>query len=93
MVLLNIMSGFGGLWMGWHIHMLLGVVLTVGLVLFVIWAYKALKPDQLAIWALWLIIVGIVGILLTSTWGGKAWTNMMQGFRGIDVIEDASVSQ
>lgn len=93
MVILNMMSGINGLWMGWHIHMLLGVVLTVGLVLFVIWAYKALKPNQLAMWALWLIIIGFAGILLTSTWGGKAWTSMMQGFRGFETVEDASSSQ
>lgn len=93
MVQLNMMYGVNGLWMGWHLHMLFGLALTMGLILFVIWAYKALKPAQLAKWALWLVIIGAVGALLTATWGGKAWTNMMQNFRGIDVIEDTSDSK
>ncbi|MBI4235090.1 hypothetical protein HY604_02200 [Candidatus Peregrinibacteria bacterium] len=93
MYALNIMSGVGGIWMGWHIHMLFGLSLTVGLILFVIWAYKALKPAQLAQWALWLVIVGLVGALLTSTWGGKAWTNMMGNWRNLESVTDSSSAE
>ena len=76
---MNTFSGSSyGIWGGWHIHMLFGLALLVGLVFFVVWAIRAIGKKELASWALALIIIGALGVILTAGWGGKGWT-MMHG--------------
>ena len=61
------MGGFG-LWhsLGW----LVCLAFITGLVFFGAWAIKYLKKEELKQWAMWLLVVGIVGGLLLSLGGG-----------------------
>lgn len=54
---------------GWHVHLLFGTVLVLGVVLFVAWALRSLDKKGLGQWALWLLIIGALGVLLTSQFG------------------------
>lgn len=78
----------GSFWplFGLHVHFLFGALLFVGGVLFVIWAVKYLKEGPLKNWALWLVVLGILGVLLTSGFGlagffGGYGSGMMTGGR------------
>jgi cytochrome bd-type quinol oxidase subunit 1 len=51
------------------LHMLFCMVVLVGVVLFVVWAYR-LKQEQLCTWVKWLLVVGVVGCLVTAAFGG-----------------------
>jgi len=58
---------------GWALHCLFGLALFVGIVLFIVWAAQNLNKKALGKLVIWLIAVGLVGILLTSCltpWGG-----------------------
>ena len=70
-------SPYLGLALGLHIHYIFGGVLIFGAVLFAIWASKNLDKKALKNWALWLILAGLVGTLLTGGWGMRGWQNMM----------------
>ena len=54
---------------GWHFHWIFIGLLIVGAVLFVRWAFLALSKDQVKTWAIWLIIIGALGMVLTANWG------------------------
>lgn len=77
---------------GWHVHALFGVVLFLGVVLFIVWAFRALDKKALSTWMLWLLIVGALGVLLTSQfgfggfgiWGGRG--GMMGGTSGFQQV-------
>lgn len=59
--------GFGGF--GFHFHMLFGLVLLLGVIFLLMLAHKHFKKEQLKKWAAWMLVVGALGVLLTSAWG------------------------
>jgi len=48
------------------LHCLSGLLLAVGVVLFIIWAAKNLKPAQLKNLSMWLVIIGVVGVVVSA---------------------------
>lgn len=70
---------------GWHIHIILGGALFLGAVFLVIRAVKFMNKKELTNWTLWLIAVGIVGVLLTASWGFSGWKQMMRLNNGWDL--------
>lgn len=70
------MGSMQGLAFGWHLHVIFGFTALVGAVLFIIWASK-LKAEKLKTWVLWALVIGILGTLLTGSWGMMGWQNMM----------------
>ena len=70
--------GFAHFGAGMLLMKLFGLALTLGILFFIFWAYKALDKKALKKWALWLFVVGLVGLLLCSflkgtEWGGEAF--------------------
>ncbi len=55
--------GLGALW---GIHMLAVIFSIVGIIFLVMWAVKALSKEQLKMWGIALVIIGIVLCLLTA---------------------------
>ena len=68
---------------GFHLHMLFGLMLGVGVIMFLMWAYKNLSKDALKKWAIGLIVVGALGTVLTGCWGFKGWSHM-KGYDNFD---------
>ena len=54
--------------LGMHIHVVFVVAALAGLILRMIWAVKYLKADKLHTWSLLMVLVGILGMLITSQW-------------------------
>lgn len=54
---------------GFGLSKLFGLAFFVGVILFVVWAWKNLKKDDLFQLSLTLMIVGILGIFLTMSFG------------------------
>ena len=52
------------------LHKLLALAFLLGLLFFIVWALRTLKKDQLKKWALALLVVGLVGCVLTVSFGG-----------------------
>jgi len=75
------MGNYTGNWLyaGWHLHIILGGALTVGAILFIIWAAKALKPKELLNWAIILMVIGAIGVFLTAGTGFRGMQEMMSG--------------
>lgn len=75
--------GLNGLWLGFHVHMLFGLLMFFGLVMLGVWAANNLKKAELKKFALWFLLVGLLGMLLTSSFGASNWKNwrttMMSG--------------
>lgn len=64
-MMMNAFSGgmSGGIW---SLHILFCLGFFIGLVLFVVWLVQfLLKKKQLLIWAVVLLVIGILGMLLT----------------------------
>jgi len=55
-----------------HLHMIFVGVTFVGGILFISWALK-MKADEIKRWTLWLLVVGILGVLVTSGFSGLGW--------------------
>ncbi|MGE3278234.1 MAG: hypothetical protein AB7J40_00210 [Candidatus Altimarinota bacterium] len=55
-----------------HLHLIFVGITLVGGILFLSWALK-MKVDELKRWTLWLLVVGILGVLLTSAFSGFGW--------------------
>lgn len=74
---------FGG-WpiVGWHLHFIFGILAIVGAILFVIWASRELKKNQLYNLAIILVIIGLVGLFLTMGMGVRGFQNMVGVFYG-----------
>jgi len=62
------------------LQMIFGLTLLVGVVLFILWAIKSLSKDDLKRWALWLLVIGLLGLLFTSSWFGR-YPNMNDGIQ------------
>jgi hypothetical protein len=73
--MMNTMSNIGWMW-SWHIDWLFFSTLFVGVILFLLWAYKSLNSNTLAQWAIWTIIIGLVGILLSGSMHTSRWFGM-----------------
>ena len=71
-------------WMaiGWHLHLIFAAIALVGGILFVAWALK-LNREDLQTWVIWSLVVGILGILLTSNLAWSAWRSLMRGGENI----------
>ena len=78
----------GSFWLaaGFHLHALFGLLAFIGLVLFVIWAAR-LKTKALTKWLVWLLVVGILGMLLTSGLGWKGSKDMMSHWKNCGQTE------
>lgn len=63
-------SSFGNFSFLYGFHKLFAIAVLLGLILFIAWALKNLKKDQLKSWSVTLLIIGILGWLLTSSFGG-----------------------
>lgn len=70
---------------GWHLHIILGGALFLGVVFLVIWAIKFMSKKELMNWTLWLIVLGIIGVLLTAGLGFNGWKQMMRLNNGWDL--------
>ena len=49
------------------------LVFLVGIILFIVWAVKTLDKKQLKKWVISLLIVGALGMLISSFFGFKSW--------------------
>jgi hypothetical protein len=66
------------------LHKVFGVLLGLGLVLFVLWANKQ-KADEIKKMAQWLVAVGILGMLILGLAGGSMYHKKGKyGERGMD---------
>ncbi len=65
------------------VHMLSGVALLLGALLFLRWAWLQ-KPAELMKWVKWLVIAGLIGSLGTAAFGikGRSWKHKMMGKDG-----------
>jgi peroxiredoxin family protein len=61
---------FGGFALGFAFHKLFALAFFIGLLFFVFWALRALKKDQLRNWSVALLAVGLIGLLLSASFGG-----------------------
>lgn len=63
-------------------HKLFALAFFLGLIFFIAWALKNLKKDQLKNWAITLLIIGIVGWLLTVSFGSLGFSRYgaLKGF-------------
>ncbi len=66
---------FGGFGFLHHLHIMLGAFFLIGLIFFTVWGLKNLKNGELKKWAVWLLVIGGLGVLLT------AWANFPFGGR------------
>jgi len=49
------------------------LVFLLGVILFLVWAIRTLDKKQLRQWVIGLLVVGLLGVLLSSFWGMKRW--------------------
>jgi len=54
---------------GWHFHWIFIGLFLVGAIFFIRWAFTALNKEQIRNLAIWLIVIGVLGMVLTSAWG------------------------
>lgn len=69
-MMFNNFVGMGNLAFWHHVHWIFILSLLTGLIMFVGWALKNLKGKRLGNWAVTLIVIGVLGMLLTSSFGG-----------------------
>lgn len=65
----------------WHLHGVFAISLLFGLVLLLAWLIKEGKREKIMLYAWVTIILGILGILLTSNWGFAGMQMMMNGWK------------
>lgn len=63
------MNSFNILPLGWHIHWIFISISVIGVVLFLRWAFMVLDKKEIKNWSALLIVIGVLGMLLTSVWG------------------------
>lgn len=72
-------NNFVGWTSGLHLHAFFGLVLLVGVILFIAWALKALDKKSLMKLAVGLVVVGAIGALLTVRFSLFGIATMMGG--------------
>lgn len=72
-------NGFQFLPIGWHVHIVFVTLVLLGLILFLRWAFLALDKKSLINWIIWLLVVGVIGVFLTSGWGVSGTRYMFSG--------------
>ncbi len=75
-------NSMNGVAFGWHLHIVFGAVLFLGAVFLVIWAVKSFNKEQLRNWTIALLLIGLLGTLLTGSWGFQGWNQMMKWHNG-----------
>lgn len=63
-------------YLGMHIHSVFAVMTFLGIVLFLIWAFRVLDKKKMFTWAISLLAIGLVGAVLTSEMGGSGFEKM-----------------
>lgn len=82
-------NNFAGFAFNAQLHMLFVLVLLLGLAFLIIWAAKTLKKQQLKQWAIWLLVIGFLGLLLTNPWSGRGFFGMDPEFgNGFDDMRE-----
>lgn len=66
----------GSLFVNIYLHMIFVLVLIIGIAFLIIWAAKTLDKKTLKTWAIWLIIIGIIGTLLSCPFGRSGYAGM-----------------
>ncbi len=66
-------NAFGGLAYGHHFHLLFGYLLLIAAILFVAWAIKYSKKNDLKNWIIVLATVGLIGWFFTASSSGYGW--------------------
>ena len=59
-----------GSFIGFHIHMLFGLIFFIGIVIAIVAIAKFSNKKDIYAWMTWLLIIGFVGLLLTNIFGG-----------------------
>ncbi|TSC78787.1 MAG: hypothetical protein G01um101425_946 [Candidatus Peregrinibacteria bacterium Gr01-1014_25] len=49
-----------------HLHWFFGVAALLGVILFLVWAIRTLNGPGMKRWALWFMIIGVIGSLVTA---------------------------
>ena len=65
----------------WHLHGIFFLSLLFGIVLLLVWLIKEGKREKIKLYAWTTIIIGILGILLTSSWGFAGMQTMMNSWK------------
>ncbi|MEK7171389.1 MAG: hypothetical protein AAB739_00625 [Patescibacteria group bacterium] len=65
----------------WHLHGLFALSLLFGIVLLLARLVKEGKREKIMLYAWITIIIGILGILLTSNWGFAGMQTMMNSWK------------
>jgi len=60
-------------WLGMQLHMVFAMMCFLGVVLFLIWAFRVLDKKKMFSWAVWLLVIGVLGTLLTAELGGRGF--------------------
>lgn len=66
------MSDFssGGFLFAMVLHKLFALAFMLGLLFFIFWALRNLKKNELKKWAVKLMVIGLLGVLVASAFGG-----------------------
>ena len=78
-------SFFGGssslswLSVGIHLHALFGFMAIIGGIFFTVWGLKNVHGKDLKKLSLWLLVIGVIGILLTAPFAGLFFERFVQG--------------
>lgn len=63
-------------WLGMQVHMLFAIMTFLGVVLFLIWAFRVLDKKKMFTWAVSLLVIGLLGALFTAEMGGAGFGQM-----------------
>lgn len=70
-------TGIGFGFLGFHMHALFCLLVLIGIVLFVVWAARFLNRGQMKTLVIWLLTIGVIGMLLTTPFAGVGFPGMM----------------
>lgn len=72
---------------GWHFHVLFGAVFFAGLVFLIIWAIRVMDKKDLKNWTIWLLVIGAVGVIVTSQYGFYGAKKFLQWRSGGEMMQ------
>lgn len=90
--MMDTMLGSGVTW-GWHIHLIFGGAIFLGAIFLIILAAKFMSKKELLNWAVWAIILGIIGTLLTGGWGFSGWEQIIKLHNGGGIMDSNMLEQ